>query len=56
MYVIVYSRLKNGLCLVFIEVYLIYNVVLVSAVQQRDSFIHINISILLKILFPLRLL
>ena len=29
----------------FIEVYLIYNVVLVSGIQQSDSVIHINTAI-----------
>ena len=32
------------------------NVVLVSVVQQSDSVIHIHVSILLHILFPIRLL
>ena len=32
----------------------IYNVVLVSAVQQSESIIHIHISILFQILFPYR--
>ena len=40
----------------FIGAYLIYNVVLVSGVQQSDSVIHIHIFILFQILFPLRLL
>ena len=31
------------ICLYFIEVYLIYNVVLVSAVQQSDSVIYLYI-------------
>ena len=31
----------------------IYNVVLISAVQQSDSVIHIHLSILFQILFPL---
>ena len=35
---------------------MIYNVVLVSGVQQSDSVIHIHISILLQVLFPFRLL
>ena len=35
----------------FIGVYLIYNVVLVSAIQQSDSVIHVHISTLFKILF-----
>ena len=39
-----------------IGVYLIYNVVLVSDVQQSDSVIRINVSILFQILFPFRLL
>ena len=33
-----------------------YNVVLVSSVQQRDSDIHVHVSILFQILFPFRLL
>ena len=40
----------------FIGVEFIYNVVLVSAVQQSDSVIHIHIFILFQILFPYRLL
>ena len=35
---------------------MIYNVVLVSGVQQSDSVIHTHISILFQILFPYRLL
>ena len=35
---------------------MINNVVLVSAVQQSDSVIHIHVSILFQILFPFRLL
>ena len=35
---------------------MIYDVVLVSGVQQSDSVINIHISILLQILFPYRLL
>ena len=35
---------------------LLYNVVLISGVQQSDSVIHINVSILFPILFPYRLL
>ena len=35
---------------------MIYNVVLVSGVQQSDSVIHIHISPLFQILFPYRLL
>ena len=38
----------------FIEVYLIYNVVMISAVQQSDSVIHGRTSILFQILFPHR--
>ena len=34
---------------------MIYNVVLVSGVQQSESAIHIHISIPLQILFPYRL-
>ena len=40
----------------YIGVQLIYNVVLVSAVQQSDSVIHIHISILFQIPFPFSLL
>ena len=40
--------------LIFIGVWLIYNVVLVSAVQQSESVIHIHISTLFQILFPSR--
>ena len=39
---------------IFIGVYLIYNVVLVSGVQQTESIIHIHISTLFQILFPYR--
>ena len=39
----------------FIGVQLIYNVVLVSGVQQSNSLIHIHIFILFKILFSCRL-
>ena len=35
---------------------MLYNVVLVSAVQQSESAIHIHVSILFQILFPFRLL
>ena len=38
----------------FIGMQFIYNVVLVSAVQQSESIIHIHISILFQILFPYR--
>ena len=57
--------LREGLCqcyecgfdfmlhfFLIIEVNMIYNVVLVSGVQQSDSVIHIHICILLQILFP----
>ena len=40
--------------LIFIGVQLIYNVVLVSAVQQSESAIHTHISTLFQILFPYR--
>ena len=39
----------------FIEVQLIYKVVIISAIQQSDSFIHIPISILFQVLFLQRL-
>ena len=42
--------------LFYIGVELIDNVVLVSGVQQSDSVIHIHVSILFQIIFPLRLL
>ena len=42
-------------CLSFIEVELIYKVVIISAVQHSDSVIHIHTSILFQILFPDRL-
>ena len=48
------SFLFDHFVLVFIEIELIYNVVLVSGVQQSDSVIHI--SILLNILFHYGLL
>ena len=38
----------------FIELQLVYNVVLVSGVQQSDSFIHTYISIFFQIYFPYR--
>ena len=40
----------------YIGVHLIYNVVLVSGVQQSDSVIHLHIFILFQIIFPYRLL
>ena len=42
--------------LFYIGVELINNVVLVSGVQQSDSVIHVHVSILFQILFPIRLL
>ena len=45
-----------SLFLIFIGVYLIYNVVLVSGVQQSESVIHTLKSTLFQILFPYRLL
>ena len=42
--------------LFYIEVYLINKVVIVSGVQQSDSVIHIHVSTVFEILFPLRLL
>ena len=35
---------------------MIYNVVLVSGVQQSDSIIHIYVTILFQVLFPFQLL
>ena len=43
-------------CLIFIGIELIYNVVLVSGVPQSESVIHIHISVLFYISFPYRLL
>ena len=40
--------------LIFFGVQLIYNVVLVSAVQQRESVIHIHMSTLFQIIFQYR--
>ena len=40
--------------LIFIGVYLIYNVVLVSSVHQSESVIHLHISTFFSILFPYR--
>ena len=40
----------------FIEVELIYNVVLVSGVRQSDSVIYMHVSIILQVIFPFRLL
>ena len=40
--------------LIFIGVQLIYNVVLVSGVQQSESVMHIHISTLFQIVFPYR--
>ena len=42
--------------LIFIGVELIYNGVLISAIQESESVIHIHISILFQILFLFRLL
>ena len=39
----------------FIKVQLIYNIVMIFAVQQSDSIIHIHASILFQILFSFRL-
>ena len=36
----------------FIGVQLVYNVVLVSSVQQNESIIHIHVSTLLESFFP----
>ena len=48
------SRAYNLFKKFFIGVWLIYNVMLVSGVQQSESIIHIHISTLFKILFPYR--
>ena len=42
-----------GIKIFFIEIQLIYNVVLVSSVQQSASFIHIYIYIYIYILFQI---
>ena len=42
--------------LFYVGVELIYNVVLISGIQQSDSVIDIHICILFQILFPFRLL
>ena len=39
---------------IFIEVYLVYNVVLISGIQQSESVIHIHIFILFQIFSPYR--
>ena len=49
----VYFLFKN---LLYIGVYLIYNVVLVSGVQQHDSVTHIPISIFFSDFLPFKLL
>ena len=46
-YFVIHSFIK-----IFIGVWLIYNVVLASGVQQSESDIHIHIVILFQILFP----
>ena len=48
--------LSNFFNLIFIGIQLIYNVVLVSGVQQSESIIHIPISTHFQILFPYRAL
>ena len=48
--------LKGVLKKNFIGVYLIYNFVLISGVQQSESVIHTHIFFLFQILFPYRLL
>ena len=48
------SRFKN--CLLCTGLSLSYSVVSVSGMQQSDSVLHIHVSILFLILFPLRLL
>ena len=60
--IIIFFFRKNACSLIFfhflkkfIEVQLIYKVMIISAVQQRDSIIHVHTSILSHILFPHRL-
>ena len=50
------QTLKKKNLLLYIGVYFINNVMLVSVVQQSDSVIHIHISILFQTLFPFKLL
>ena len=59
------SKLATNICLFsnlvfftflkFVEVQLMYNVVIISAVQESDSVTHIHTFILSQILFPYRL-
>ena len=51
----VVHRLVVNFFLSFIEIELIYHVVIISAVQQSDSVMHIVTSILFQILFPCKL-
>ena len=51
-----YTDFKKKNLLLYIGVYFINNVMLVSVVQQSDSVIHIHISILFQTLFPFKLL
>ena len=58
------NRIRNNLNFLFGLLKMLYyvgvslnnKVVVVSSVQQSDSVIHINVSILFQILFPFRLL
>ena len=58
--VLTLTQYRNVFLTYFIEVYLIYNVVLISIIQQSDSFIHIlyiyiyiHIYIYIMLLFPI---
>ena len=42
--------------LFYIEIWLIHNILLVSGVQQSDSVMYTQVSVVFKILFPFRLL
>ena len=53
MYTYIYIHHMSFL-LIFIGVYLIYNVVLVSSVHQSESVIHLHIYTFFSILFPYR--
>ena len=50
----IYTHTICSFLLIFIGIYLIYNVGLVSSVHQSESVIHLHISTLFSILFPSR--
>ena len=48
-----FFRLLFFICFIFyVEVKLIYNVVIISAIQKSDSVVHVHASVLFQILFP----